>query len=131
MEKFRLSFASINIISGNIVEIIIDNNITVSLEMTEELDKFLINAFDSSFGLLINKINHYSYSFEATLNFASLEEIHAIAVINYSKDGEKVTDDVMARRKVDQLNIKSFSGLDLGYRYAISWLNNELSIKTR
>ncbi len=126
MNKYRLSFARINIISANLVEIIIDNETLVSLEMVEELDKFLDNSFNFSFGLLINKVNGYTYSFEAMMTMASLENIQAIAVINYTKHGEDVTDEIIKRRKIDQLNIKSFSALELGYQRALTWLQNQL-----
>lgn len=128
MEQYRLSFARVNIVLENIVEVIVDNSIVVSLEMVEELDKFLSNKFNESFGLLINKVNSYSYSFEATMTLGSLDYINAIAVINYSKDGEMVTTEIMDKRKVDNLNIKSFSTLELGYQHATGWLQNQLII---
>ncbi|MFT5294307.1 MAG: hypothetical protein ACI9YH_000313 [Colwellia sp.] len=126
MEQYRLSFARINILLDNIVEIVIDNNVSVSLEMVAELDTFLNNSLPSSFGLLVNKINHYTYSFEAMMTFASLVNIKAIAVINYSQSAEEVTTNIIKQRQVDQLNIKSFSGLDLGYLHATSWLKSQL-----
>jgi len=126
MEKYRLSFAYINILFGNIAEVVIDNSVTVSLEMVEELDKFLTNSFDSQYALLINKLNDYNFSFEAMFSVASHENIQAIAVINYSKEGEIMTLDIIEQRKIDQLNIKMFSGLDLGYQQSINWLKNQL-----
>lgn len=130
MEQYRLSFARVNIVLENIVEIVIDNFVVVSLEMVEELDKFLSNTFTEKITLLINKVNTYSYSFEAKMIFGSLENIIAIAVINYSRDGEMITTEIMEQRKVDNLNIKSFSALDLGYQHAIRWLKNEMIINT-
>ncbi len=126
MEQYRLSFARINILIDKIVEVVIDNYVNVSIEMVEELDTFLNNALDHPYGLLINKVNHYSYSFEATLIFASLDNIKAIAVINYSKSSEEITTNIMKQRQIDQLNIKSFSGLGLGYQQATAWLKNQL-----
>ncbi len=130
MEQYRLSFARVNIVLENIVEVVIDNFVVVSLEMVEELDKFLSNTFTEKITLLINKVNTYSYSFEAKMIFGSLENIIAIAVINYSRDGEMITTEIMEQRKVDNLNIKSFSALDLGYQHAIRWLKNEMIINT-
>jgi transcription antitermination factor NusA-like protein len=60
------------------------------------------------------------------MTFASLVNIKAIAVINYSQSAEEVTTNIIKQRQVDQLNIKSFSGLDLGYLHATSWLKSQL-----
>jgi len=130
MEQYPLSFGRINIVGENVVEVIINESIVVSLEMVEELEIFLSNTFKTKFGLLINKVNSYTYSYEAKLSFGTLELIKAIAVINYSKDCEMVTTEIMETRKVDNLNIRSFSALDLGYHHAIIWLKNQLTMNS-
>ena len=61
MKEYRLSFCTINICADNIAEVIIDENIEVSIEMVEEHDEFLCSIFKGSFGVLVNKINTYSY----------------------------------------------------------------------
>ena len=46
--------------TDNIDEVIIDDNIEVSIEMVEEHEKFLCSVFKGDFGVLVNKINTYS-----------------------------------------------------------------------
>lgn len=128
MKKYRLSFAYINIIDNKIAEVIVDEGINVSLEMIEEHDDLLMKIFDGKFGILVNKINNYSYSIEAQLIMGSLENIAAIAAITYSvqgKDSSKLIADI---RIIDQLNVKTFSGLELGWQQAVSWLQNEIAM---
>ncbi|KGJ96291.1 hypothetical protein [Colwellia psychrerythraea] len=129
MHKHRLSFADISIISDSIAEIIIDEGVEVSIEMVEEYDNFLACIFKGNYGVLINKINNYSYSLGAQFIMGSSENIVAIAAVNYSEQGKKSSKTVADRRSIDQLNVRTFSGLDLGWQDAVTWLNKEL-VKT-
>ena len=91
----RLSFANINFLSPQIAEVIVDNNVTISLEMAEEYERFLNENFSSNFGLLINKINHYDYAYEAKLSIASSANIKAMAVVTYAKADLDKTNNLM------------------------------------
>ena len=73
--KHELSFCSINMLDENIAEVIVNKSVKISIEMVEEYEEFLSTHFSSDFGLLINKINHYDYSFEAKLSIASNENL--------------------------------------------------------
>mgnify|MGYP000644192554 CR=1 FL=1 len=128
MRKHRISFADINIISDSIAELIIDEGVGVSIEMVEEYDNFLACIFNGDYGVLINKINNYSYSLGAQFIMGSNEHIMAIAVVNYSEQGRQSSKEIAGRRIVDQLNVKTFSGLELGWQQALSWLQNEIDI---
>jgi len=127
MRKHRISFADINIISDCIAEIIIDEEVEVSLEMVEEHDNFLACIFKGKYGVLVNKINNYTYSPEAQFIMGSIENIVAIAVVNYNEQGKQTSKALADKRMIDQLNVRTFSGLDLGWQEANSWLQNELS----
>jgi len=128
MKKYRLSFAYINIIDNKIAEVIVNEGINVSLEMIEEHDDLLMKIFDGKFGILVNKINNYSYSIEAQLIMGSLENIAAIAAITYSVQGGASSKLIADIRIIDQLNVKTFSGLELGWQQAVSWLQNEIAM---
>lgn len=125
--SYNLGFGKINIINGNIAEIIIHQNVEMSLEMVEECENFFSTHFTDSFGLLVNKINRYGYTFEAKLTIGMNKHLKAIAVINYHDDGLLQTGRIMQLRKKDKLNLKVFSGLDLGWQEGLEWLNKELS----
>lgn len=110
MRKHRISSADINIISDSIAEIIIDDGVEISIEMVEEYDHFLACIFKGNYGLLINKINNYSYSLGAQFLMGSSEKIVAIAAVNDTEQGKKSSNVIADRRSIDQLNISTFSG---------------------
>ena len=125
--KHKLSFCSINILSDAIAEVIVNKNVKISMEMVEEYDALLSQQFLGDFGLLVNKINFYDFSFEAKLSIGSHANLKAIAVINYNEKSELVTKDIAAIRVIDGWNLKSFSGLELGWQQGLDWLKEELS----
>lgn len=125
--KYRLSFANIDVISDNISEIIVDEGAEVTLEMCEEYDNFLLELFPHPFTTIVNKINDFTYTYEAALQLESLENCVATAVIVYSKRAENQANNFKSIRKQDNLNIHIFSGLDLGRRKSIEWVEGELS----
>jgi len=94
----RLSFAVINSLSKDLLELIID------------------------------KINDYKYSFEAKLLLGSSPLIQAVAILNYYTSGASDTKNIERIRESDKLNMKMFSGLELDRDQAIDWLTTELSV---
>jgi len=125
--KHQLSFATITLLSDCIAEVVVNKDVEISLEMVEEYEAFLADKFSNAFGLLVNKIHHYHFSFEAKLSINSHENLKAIAVVNYNEESELVTKDIAAIRAIDGWNLKSFSGLDLGWQQGFDWLKKELS----
>lgn len=128
--KHRLSFASLNLLSDCIVEIIIDEGVEVSLEMIEEYDEYLSKNLNESFAMLINRINNYHCTFEAKLTAVSHGQLCATAIVAYNNDDRKEVGDLMKLREVDELNLQIFSGLELGWQDAYSWLQKELDLLT-
>ena len=126
MKKQQLSFAKVNILTEHIVEVIVDQDVEISLEMSEEYDDFLTKTFSNKFALLINKVNQYEFSFEAKLSVASHDNLTAIAVITYDDESKKSVDKVAAMRELDGWNLKVFDGLNLGRQDGLDWLQSEL-----
>lgn len=126
-EAHQLSFCSVNFISHNIIEVIVNQGIEVSIEMVEEYDAFMANNFDSDFAILINRINHYDYSPEAKWLIGSNPYIKAMAVIYYDDLTRMSTDLLKKTRAVDGWNLQSFSGLELGWQRAVNWLAEALT----
>lgn len=124
--KKNLNFGFIKILSENIAEIIINNNVVITLEMIDEYDQFLTEYFTGDFGLLINRINHYSYTFEAKLSIGSIDRLKAMAVVYYNETNKESTNSLVKARKGDNFNLKLFSGLELGWQSGLDWLHNEL-----
>ena len=91
METHQLSFANINILRPDIAEVIVNEDIEMDLTMVAEYHQFLQTHLTSPFSLLINKINAYSYTFEAQTQLATISEINAMAVVIYSKSAALAT----------------------------------------
>ena len=120
-------FGQIKLIAPNIAELIINQNIVVTLELMEEYDALMSRHFNESYGVLVNRLNNYSYTFEALLCIGSAKNLKAAAVINYGHANEEQIKGLAAVRQMDDLNIKEFSGLELGRDNAISWLEEQLN----
>lgn len=127
MQKYQLSFAKVNILSEHIAEVIVGQDVVISLEMSEEFDDFLTRFFSDNFALLINKINEYDFSFEAKLSVASHENLAAIAVVTYDNQSKASVGKIAAIRQRDGWNLKVFDGLNLGWQEGLDWLQGELN----
>ena len=125
--NFITRFGHIKIITPNIAEIVINHGIEVSLEIVEEYEALMSEHFSDNYATLINRINNYSYAYEALLCVGSAKNLKAVAVINYGLDNEKQSKNVNIVQHIDKLNIKLFSGLELGRAHAIDWLNAQLT----
>ena len=125
--KHRLSFGHFNILSENILEVVADEGVEMTLEMIEECHQFVDKHFTDDFGMLVNRVNNYTYSFEAKLSIASYEHLKAIAFVYYSTDSKKVTEGLYQLRTLDEWNFRAFSGLELGWQQAYNWLQQELA----
>lgn len=125
MQTLKLSFAKINCLNRRIAEVIVNQDVVISLEMSEEYDQALATHFASDFALLINKINHYRFAYEAQLTMASHSNLKAIAVITYNKKDRQSVEATAVMRKRDGWNLKVFDGLNLGRQAGIDWLESQ------
>ncbi len=124
--KHRLSFGYFTLLAENIVEVVIDDDIELSLEMVEECDQFFKAHIFGEFGMLINRVNDYSYSYEAQLSIGSYQGLKAIAFVYYSDECKSLFEELNVTRAYDHWNSQLFSGLELGWQQALSWLEQEL-----
>ncbi|MFK7848133.1 MAG: hypothetical protein AB8G77_22785 [Rhodothermales bacterium] len=122
-ESTRLSFATINKLSHNIGEVLVDKNIEIDLRHVEEFHKALFDIFGSSFGLLINKVHPYSYSFDSQFHITSPPQLKAIAVVSYSASTWAATKSLQNIPPNRKKNIQTF----WDRTEAFSWLTEELS----
>ena len=126
--KHRLSFAYFNLLSDNIVEVVVDDGIEMTMEMIEECHNFINEHMAGDFGMLINRVNNYSYTYEAKLSVASYEGLKAIAFVYYSPTSKELSHELYQLRITDKWNYRLFSGLELGWQQAYDWLQKELSV---
>ena len=128
--KHRLSFGYFTLLAENIVEVTIDEGIELSLEMIEESDIFFKAHIFGSFGMLINMVNKYTYSYEAKLSIGSYEGLKAIAFVYYTDKSRINVEELNAVRANDKWNSRIFSGRELEWHKAFKWLEYELLISS-
>jgi len=119
---YELPFAKIIILSDSIAEVIINENVEMTLAMVEQYHEFLLSHLVSPFSLLINKINAYTYDFDAQVNLATLKEINAMAVVAYTRSTKLSTqylNSSVPRKRDWNLNICS------NRDEALNWLRLE------
>ena len=68
----------------------------MTLAMVKQYHEFLLSHLVSPFSLLINKVNGYTYDFDAQVNLATLEEINAMAVVAYTRSTKISTESDMS-----------------------------------
>lgn len=122
-----LSFAEIIILRDDIAEVIVHEGIEMTLEMVHTYHNWLLNNLTAPFSILINKKFSYTYDFQAQLNLAILPQIHAMAVVSYSKTTESCTKVLVSVPREIEWNIQFFYNRADAFR----WLENEQTqIKT-
>jgi len=126
--KLSMSFGYVNKLSDNIFEVVVDEDIEVTLEMVDESHEFVDKYVKGDFALLINRINGYSYTYEAKLSVSSYEGLKAIAFVYYDSKSQHAIEDLQNARVMDKWNAKSFSGLELGWQQAHDWLQKEMAV---
>ena len=88
MELHELPYAKIIVLKDDIAEVIIDDDIVMDETMVEHYHGFLLSHLNAPFSLLINKVNSYTYDFNAQMKLATLVEIKAMAVLPQSDHKE-------------------------------------------
>lgn len=102
MQTYTLPFAQINILRDDIAEVIVNHGVEFDLELVRQYHEFLLSHLTAPFSLLINKINSYSYDFEAQQNIATLTEINVMAVVTYNEITHVTTETLASYpRKID------------------------------
>jgi hypothetical protein len=76
--------------------------------------------------MLINRINEYTYSYEAQLSIGSYEGLKAIAFVYYSDKSKVILEKINLTQAYDKWNSSIFSGLELEWQQAFQWLKHEL-----
>lgn len=123
MNRYRLSFGEINILSNSLAEVIVDEGIIMDGVMVDEYHDFLLSNLEPPFGLLVNKKYSYSYTFEAQTSIASLPEIKAMAIVINSQGGLMSTETLIKLNEASAWNIKMFHNREA----AVTWLDLFLS----
>lgn len=129
--KLTTSFGEINFLSKSLAEVIINKDIEITLELIDQYDALMAKQFSGHYAVLVNRINNYRYAYEALLCVGSALNLKAAAIINYGTESEQQTKYLKSIRHMDNLNIREFSGLELGRENAIKWLKEQLINSTK
>lgn len=122
MEIHQLSFGKIYLLSHQLAEVIVNDGVEMNMDMVNEYHDFLRQHLSAPFSLLINKLNKYSYTFEAQQHLATLPEIKAMAVVAYNHPTELATEILKDVPRKIEWNMKIFPEPDS----ALSWLNEQM-----
>ena len=118
MNLYELSYAKIIVLQDDIAEVIINDAVVMNAVMVEQYHEFLRSILTSPFSLLINKINSYTYDFDAQIELATIGEINAMAVVAYSRITELATESLASYPRSKKWNLQIFMNRD----DALAWL---------
>ena len=127
MDLHELPFAKIIILRDDIAEVMINDGVKMDIAMIEQYHDFLLSHLRTPFSILVNKINSYTYDFDAQEKLATLKEINAMAVVAYNPVTEITTEILASYPRNVKWNLRIFSNRD----DALAWLlsQQELSQK--
>ncbi|NQZ12162.1 MAG: hypothetical protein HRT35_33845 [Algicola sp.] len=91
MQKFDLGFALIYLLDDNLAEVIINEGVEMDITAVEQYHDWIDQHMNDPCFLLVNKINQYTYTFDAQRHLIQLDKVKAIAVVCYSPIAEKAS----------------------------------------
>ena len=123
MNNNRLSFCFIANIADNITEVKIDEDIVIDEPMVDEYHNWLDQNHNDEFGVLVNKTNHYTYTFEAQLKLGRIEKMQAAAILVKDHSSEVAAQALLGIKKRRQIPNNTF----YNRQEAVEWLQDQLS----
>ncbi len=123
MKIHKLPFAKLIKLNDSMMEVIVNEGVEMDIRMVNQYHRWLLENLESPFGILVNKINQYTYTFEAQINLADLPEIKAMAVVSYSNISEQATKTLKKIPRKTEWNLQIFDNRE----DALSWLEKEIN----
>lgn len=121
MDLHELPFAKIVILEKDLAEVLINEGVEMNAEMVDAYHDFLLTHLQAPFSLLINKINAYTYDFEAQERLATPAQINAMAVVTYNRISAMTTRSLASIPRSRKWNLRIFSDRSA----ALEWLRSE------
>ena len=121
--RYTFNYATFDILQEDIAEIIIDQDMEMTEALVDHGQTFLQSRLQAPFGLLVNKLHAYHYTFEAQQMLADLPALKAVAVVTYSSLAQQSAEHlihIIKHRKL--LAIKTFHSRV----NALEWLQEAL-----
>jgi hypothetical protein len=123
MDLHELPFAKIIILRDDIAEVMINDGVVMDAKMVEQYHHFLLTHLRAPFSLLINKINAYTYDFQAQEQLATLKEINAMAVVAYNRVTRITTETLASFPRDVKWNLQIFSNREDAFTWLLSQQN--------
>lgn len=124
MELHDLAFAKIILLREDLAEVIVNEGVEMDVAMVEQYHDFLLKHLSAPFSLLVNKVNSYTYNFDAQQKLATLEQIDRMAVVAYDRVTEISTKYLASLPRTVNWNLKVFASRDEAYK----WLTQETGV---
>jgi hypothetical protein len=100
--------------------VIVDEGIIMDEIMVDESHDFLLTNLTPPFSLIINKVNRYSYTFEAQKMICNLKAIHLIAIIVTTQGALMAAETLIKINENNNWNIEMFKDKES----AINWISS-------
>lgn len=126
MEFHQLSFCTIKILREDLAEVVVNDGVEVNLTQLNEVETFLVSQLNAPFSLVMNKLNHYSFQFDAQIKMGTYEHLNAVAVISYNKTSDTLTRALQDIPRNEKWNLEVFSNRE----EAIHWAKSQQAIST-
>ncbi|MBN1378642.1 MAG: hypothetical protein JXA04_05350 [Gammaproteobacteria bacterium] len=120
--RLDLPYAQILLLRPHIAELVIFDGVELTAEMVREYQLILRERFSSPFGLLINKGNHYTYSFDAQMELGLDKTMKATAVLVERESSELIMRSIKNLPDHTEWNMNVFYERE----HAIAWLEKQL-----
>ncbi|MCW8956905.1 MAG: hypothetical protein OQL09_08485 [Gammaproteobacteria bacterium] len=108
-------------LSDDMAEVIVDEGVVIDMDMVQEYHTWIEDNLSDPCMLLVNKINPYTYTFEAQKEIATLDKIKAMAVVVYNRISEVTTRDLASFPREREWHIQIFDSR----HDALSWLESQ------
>ena len=123
MSNNRLSFCTFTPQSDNVTEVKFDEDILVDIDMVDQYHHWLNTHHNSDFGVLIDKTDHYSYTFEAQLKIGRIDKMKAASFLVKDHSAELAIESLMGIKQRRKIDYEIF----YDHTLALAWLENKLS----
>jgi len=119
MTLHELSFARVIILDDDLVEVIVNHGVELTADMVDEYHAFVRGHLQAPFLQLFNKINDYSYNFDAQVKVGMLLESYATAAVVYKRTSERVVALLKEIPREVEWNLQAFPNREM----ALAWLS--------
>ncbi len=117
----HLSFGIAVILKPDIAEIVIDEGVEMDKTYMTELFSWVSEYLSSPCMLLMNKINSYSYKFDAQRMLHTKGQVRAVAVVAYDKKAKHAAQFLADLPRNSKWNMKIFQDRSS----AVEWLKGQ------